>query len=96
MQDRRVKSDFEAEFSNGGGKQGRDFRLGIDSLNIDDTDDRRRPVQTVLLGEEIPIVEHMRGLEGLPDRGGHFFAVPVKVRNFGTLPVRAFGGVKPR
>lgn len=70
--------------------------VGIDSLNIDDTDDGYRPVHTVLLGEEIPIVEHMRGLEGRPDRGGHFFAVPVKVRNFGTFPVRAFGVVEPR
>ena len=70
--------------------------VGIDSLNIDDTDDGRRPVHTALLGEEIPIVEHMRGLEGLPDRGARFFAVPVKVRGFGTFPVRAFGLVDPR
>lgn len=65
--------------------------VGIDSLNIDDTDDGYRPVHTVLLGEEIPIVEHLRGLENLPDRGARFFAVPVKVRDFGTFPVRAFG-----
>ena len=65
--------------------------VGIDSLNIDDTDDGYRPVHTVLLGEEIPIVEHLRGLEKLPDRGARFFAVPVKVRDFGTFPVRAFG-----
>ncbi len=65
--------------------------VGIDSLNIDDTDDGRRPVHTILLREEIPIVEHMRGLERLPDRGARFFAVPVKVKAFGTFPVRAFG-----
>ena len=70
--------------------------VGIDSLNIDDTDDGRRPVHTVLLGEEIPIVEHMRGLENLPDRGARFFAVPVKVRRLGTFPVRAFGLVGAR
>ena len=70
--------------------------IGIDSLNIDDTDDGRRPVHTVLLGEEIPIVEHMRGLENLPDRGARFFAVPVKVRGLGTFPVRAFGLVGAR
>jgi arylformamidase len=70
--------------------------VGIDSLNIDDTDDGRRPVHTVLLGEEIPIVEHMRGLEELPDRGARFFAVPVKVRDFGTFPVRAFCTVGAR
>jgi kynurenine formamidase len=67
--------------------------VGIDSYNIDDTDDGRRPVHTALLGDDVPIVEHMRGLAGLPDRGARFFAVPVKVRAFGTFPVRAFGVV---
>lgn len=65
--------------------------VGIDSYNIDDTDDGTRPAHTALLGEEIPICEHMRGLSQLPDRGARFFAVPVKVKDFGTFPVRAFG-----
>jgi arylformamidase len=64
--------------------------VGIDSLNIDDTADGRRPVHTALLGADIPIVEHMCGLEHLPDQGFRFFAVPVKVRGVGTFPVRAF------
>jgi kynurenine formamidase len=64
--------------------------VGIDSYNIDDTADGRRPAHTALLGAEIPIVEHMCGLEHLPDRGSRFFAVPVKVKGFGTFPVRAF------
>jgi kynurenine formamidase len=68
--------------------------VGIDSLNIDATDDGSRPVHTALLGEEIPIVEHMRGLENLPESGSRFFAVPVKVRGFGTFPVRAFARVE--
>jgi len=67
--------------------------VGIDSYNIDDTDDGRRPVHTALLGSEIPIVEHMRGLEALPDRDFRFSAVPVKVKKFGTFPVRAFAVV---
>ena len=29
-------------------------------------------------------------LDRLPDAGGRFFAVPVKVRGMGTFPVRAF------
>lgn len=65
--------------------------VGIDSYNIDDTEDWSRPVHTALLGAEIPIVEHMKGLEALPARGFRFFAVPVKVKRFGTFPVRAFG-----
>jgi arylformamidase len=65
--------------------------VGIDSLNIDSMDDPARPVHTTLLGAEIPICEHMRGLERVPDGGFRFFAVPVKVKGFGTFPVRAFG-----
>ena len=64
--------------------------VGIDSFNIDDIDDGRRPVHTELLGAEIPIVEHLCGLASLPDRGFAFFAVPVKVVGMGTFPVRAF------
>ena len=65
--------------------------VGIDSLNIDDTADGRRPVHTILLGHEIPIVEHLTHLEQLPEDGFRFFAVPVKVKAFGSFPVRAFG-----
>jgi len=65
--------------------------VGIDSFNIDATRDGNRPAHSVLLGHDIPIVEHLCGLGDLPDNGFKFFAVPVKVRNFGTFPVRAFG-----
>lgn len=64
--------------------------VGIDSFNIDDTADKRRPVHTILLGAGIPIVEHMRGLEQLPASGFRFSAVPAKVQGMGTWPVRAF------
>ena len=64
--------------------------VGIDSLNIDDTADLARPVHSTLLGAGIPIVEHLCGLAALPEKGARFFAVPVKVKNFGTFPVRAF------
>jgi len=65
--------------------------VGIDSFNIDGTREGTRPAHSVLLGYDIPIVEHMCGLGELPDRGFKFFAVPAKVRQFGTFPVRAFG-----
>ena len=65
--------------------------VGIDSFNIDATRDGNRPAHSVLLGHDIPIVEHLCGLGNLPDSGFKFFAVPVKVRLFGTFPVRAFG-----
>jgi arylformamidase len=64
--------------------------VGIDSFNIDSVATGERPVHSTLLGAEIPIVEHMTGLSALPVSGSRFFAVPVKVRGFGTFPVRAF------
>lgn len=65
--------------------------VGIDSLNIDDTSDGTRPVHTTLLEAGIPIAEHLTRLHLLPDEGFRFFAVPVKVKAFGSFPVRAFG-----
>ena len=64
--------------------------VGIDSLNIDDTTGGERPVHTTLLGAGIPIVEHLRGLEQLPDAGFTFSAVPPAVRGMGSFPVRAY------
>jgi kynurenine formamidase len=64
--------------------------VGIDSLNIDDIVDGRRPVHTTLLRADIPIVEHLCGLDSLPDEGFRFFAVPPMVKGLGTFPVRAF------
>jgi arylformamidase len=68
--------------------------VGIDSYNIDDTDDLTRPAHTILLGAGIPIVEHMCHLGELPQRGFRFFAVPPKIKGMGTFPVRAFAVVK--
>jgi kynurenine formamidase len=64
--------------------------VGIDTYNIDDTTDGTRPAHTILLGSRIPICEHMCGLENLPDSGFRFHAAPVKVKAFGTFPVRAY------
>ncbi len=63
---------------------------GIDSLNIDDTANLARPAHSVLLAAGIPVAEHLTNLGALPARGFRFYAVPVKVRDFGTFPVRAF------
>ncbi len=64
--------------------------VGIDSLNIDDISGKERPVHSTLLGAEILIVEHMCNLNSVPVSGFKFYAVPVKVKGFGTFPVRAF------
>jgi kynurenine formamidase len=67
--------------------------VGIDSINIDDTADGYRPAHTTLLASGIPIVEHLTGLEQLPPSGARFTAVPLRVKDFGTIPVRAFARV---
>ena len=67
--------------------------VGIDSYNIDDTRGKARPVHSILLGSDILIVEHMCNLESVPDNNFKFYAVPVKVKGFGTFPVRAFAEV---
>ena len=64
--------------------------VGIDSLNIDDNTDGMRPAHTILLGSEIPIVEHLCNLGALPATGFKFFAVPAPVKGMGSFPVRAF------
>lgn len=64
--------------------------VGIDSVNIDDTRGRTRPVHTLLLDREIPVVEHLAGLDELPTRGATFSAVPPRIAGMSTFPVRAF------
>ena len=68
--------------------------VGIDSPNIDQNKDRTRPVHTILLGADIPIVEHLCNLGALPDTGFKFFAVPAPIKGMGSFPVRAFAIVK--
>jgi arylformamidase len=67
--------------------------VGIDALNIDDTDDGERPAHTLLLGAGIPVVEHLTGLGEVPPTGAWFTAVPLRIEGFGTVPVRAFARV---
>lgn len=64
--------------------------VGIDSHNIDDTRTRARPAHSILLGNNILIVEHMTQLNLLPTEGFNFYAVPPKIIGMGTFPVRAF------
>lgn len=64
--------------------------VGIDSLNIDDNTGSDRPVHSILLKANIPIVEHLCHLDLLSDKSFKFFAVPVKIEKMGSFPVRAF------
>lgn len=67
--------------------------VGIESLNMDDMDDLSRPAHTILLGAGIPVVEHLRGMDALPDGGFRFFAVPAPFKGVGTFPVRAYAEI---
>ena len=68
--------------------------VGIDTLNIDATEGAgERPVHSILLKAEIPIIEHLTSVDQLPDAGFTFSAVPPKIEGCGTFTVRAFASV---
>jgi arylformamidase len=65
--------------------------VGIDSINIDDAEtSRERPAHSQLLAAGVHVVEHLTNLGAVSPTGARFTAVPPKVRDFGTFPVRAF------
>ncbi|GAB4050381.1 cyclase family protein [Catellatospora paridis] len=64
--------------------------VGIDSVNIDCIDGDTRPAHSILLGADIPVLEHLTNLDALPAQGARLHAVPAPVRRFGTFPVRAY------
>lgn len=77
-------SEFAAEWLVGQGPA----LVGIDSANIDDTNGGTRPAHTLLLEAGIPIVEHLRGLDRLPEGYFEITAIPAPVVGMGTFPVR--------
>lgn len=65
--------------------------VGIDSHNIDDTNGKSRPVHSILLKNEILIVEHLCNLDKIPEgKAIKFTATPPKIKGMGTFAVRAF------
>ncbi|MEW6405651.1 MAG: cyclase family protein [Chloroflexota bacterium] len=73
--DKRVKFDFEIDFTNGGGMQGQDFRLDIDGDDISDKEladyivkDMRLLMvgQVRILNKEIITEKHKRDLSSSP------------------------------
>jgi len=67
--DRRVKFDFEVDFSNGGGLQGQDFRLDIEGEDISEEELARDIVEDMrllmvdkvrILNKEIIVEGHKR------------------------------------
>src|SRR5215207_10327756 len=71
--------------------------VGIDALNIDDTESGgERPAHSSLLEAGVHVVEHLTALERVPVHGARFTAVPPRVEGFGTFPVRAFAELPAR
>lgn len=68
--------------------------VGIDSLNIDNTDDPWRPAHSVLLAANVPIVESLTNLHKLPSTGFRFTAAPMRAAGMGAFPVRAWARVE--
>jgi arylformamidase len=64
--------------------------VGIDTWNIDDTQDMERPAHSILLRNEIPIVENLRGLDALNAEEYQFHAAPLPIRRGSAIPVRAY------
>jgi arylformamidase len=60
--------------------------VGIDAINIDDTDDGGRPAHTLLLAAGIPVVEHLTGLGQLPPTGAR--SRPCHCGSKGSAPSR--------
>lgn len=63
--------------------------VGVDFWNVDDPDDPARPAHTALLGQGIPIVEHLTNLRAVHD-DSRTFVVPLAVQGAPSVPVRAF------
>jgi arylformamidase len=65
--------------------------INIDSVNIDDVPgDGERPCHSLLLGAQIPVLEHLTGLDQLPATGAVLHAAPLRIRDFGSVAVRAY------
>ncbi len=67
--------------------------VGIDTINIDDPQDDHRPVHTLLLKNDILIVENLCNLDKIAGKNFTFFACPLKVKGAAAFPVRAFARV---
>lgn len=69
--------------------------VGIDAINIDDTQDAQRPAHSILLEAGIPIVENLAPMNALPSCNLRFSAAPMRIAGMGAFPVRAWARVLP-
>jgi kynurenine formamidase len=68
--------------------------VGVDTINIDDGADPERPAHSRFLEHDIFIVENLCNLgalqEAAANRPFRFFALPIRAKGAGSMPVRAF------
>jgi arylformamidase len=67
--------------------------VGVDFWNVDDVLDPSRPAHTRLLGAGVLIVENLRNISAIPEEGFRFYAVPPRIVEGASFPVRAFAEV---
>ena len=68
--------------------------VGVDALNVDDSEDPSRPVHSILLDEGVFVVENLRNLAAIRDREFRFCAIPLAVSGATSMPIRAFAEVR--
>ncbi len=67
--------------------------VGVDTVNIDNSNDLTRPAHTLLLKENILIVENLVNLKLLQNKIFRFFALPAKFEHAASFPVRALAEI---
>lgn len=67
--------------------------VGVDTINIDNSEDMKKPAHSLLLKNEILIVENLTNLNRLYGKKFRFFAVPIKGKKVAAMPIRAFAEI---
>lgn len=67
--------------------------VGVDTLNVDDRRDPARPAHSMLLAEDVLVVEDLANVDAVLGEPFRFFAVPLKAKGAAAMPVRAFAEV---
>jgi kynurenine formamidase len=67
--------------------------VGVDTINIDDARDLTRPAHSLLLRNDILIVENLTILKETHGKQFRFYAVPLKVKKVAAMPIRALAEI---
>ncbi|MHA2090406.1 MAG: cyclase family protein [Candidatus Kariarchaeaceae archaeon] len=67
--------------------------VGVDTINIDNSQNLERPAHSKLLANDILILENMANIHKLHGQNFRLFAVPIKAKATAAIPVRAFAEI---